>query len=187
MRLLAAGCVLLALWGAKAGEQVFELSDGRTLRGEKAGEEGDEVVIAVQAGGIAAKVRVAKSEIKMVQAAPAEERPVVSSPAKPAEKGTTKASSEAALEIKARGRSAEADDFAQVRRLLASAARETQSEYAPRGASAQGYQSPMPGGDVWYQFPESVHYPWYPVHWGYGFRWYGHGQGRGRGQGGPPL
>jgi hypothetical protein len=199
MRLLAAGFALLALCGAvRAGEQLFELSDGRTLRGEKAGEEGDEVVIAVQAGGMTAKVRLAKSEIKMVRAAPAEERPVVSSSAKPAEKSAAKPSGEAALEIKARGMTAEADEFARVRRLLAAAAQETKSEYAPRGAFAQDYQSAMPGTDTWYAFPEGDYYPWYPMYGagGYGFQWYGqghghggshgHGGGHGHGHGGPP-
>jgi hypothetical protein len=185
MRLLAAGFALLALCGAAtAGEQLFELSDGRTLRGEKAGEEGDDVVIAVQAGGMTAKVRVAKSEIKVVRAAPAEERPVVSSSAKPAEKSATKPSGEAALEIKARG-AADADEFARVRRLLAAAAQETKSEYAPRGAYAQDYQGTMPGGDTWYFFPEGAYYPWYPMYGagGYGFRWFGEGHGHGHGEG----
>jgi hypothetical protein len=195
MRLLAAGFLAVAFCIAvQAGEQLFELSDGRVIRGEKAGEDGDAVVIAIQAGGMAAKVRVAKSDIKLVRSATAEDQPTVAAAAKPVETPTAKAVGEAALEIKARDR-VEAEDFARVRRLLAAAAQEAKSEYAPRGAYAEGYQSAMPGTDTWYSFPEGAYYPWYPMYGGgYGFGWFGsghghghdhgHGHGKGKGPGG---
>jgi uncharacterized membrane protein YgcG len=166
-----------------AAEQLFELTDGRTVRGEKAGEEDAVVIVTVQAGNATAKVRLPKDEIAAVHAVVAEQKEVPA--AKPAEsKPTVEAkATEGELVVKPRAKPTDAEEFARVRELLAAAAGESR-EPPPR--TAVEYQSTMPGSDVYF-YGDTGYYPWYPYFYGsngWGSSFLGFHGGGGHGGGG---
>lgn len=135
--LMVALVVLGGLLGAE--EKLFELADGRTVRGATVSEGGSDVIVQVQAGGASARVRLAKSEIKSVRPAPgaAEDAPVTVARSAAAQAPPAAG----ALEIKPRGAAASAGDFERLRRLLREAWRELAEDAQPAAPIAR---SPMP-------------------------------------------
>jgi hypothetical protein len=139
--LLVLPLLCLCAWGS---EKEFKLADGRVLRGELLGEKDGELHLALKAGDATAKLRVAKDQVVSVRDA-GTARVVGDAPAAPQ-----------------RAVAGMPDDavFANLRRLLAAAQRETDREIAP------------PALDSGYPYPVWQHWPWIftidrPVRYGY--------------------